>query len=212
MKTTTETNESNSKKPIVARMKILVDKSDGTHTEVNYFVPERVSEDLLVRLISWEEHYMVKVKHYRDYLAAAKAFIEQVQGIKKSAKKVKKATPAKTHRRGLKHLAPAAVRFKDVTPETLLKDVVLQTRLKNGLKKWVSDNSIYNFNTLKVRWLSTFTATQLLRWNNVGENGVNDLKLLLKKAGLEFTPEPEPKFDAMPEKNKPELAVETINQ
>ena len=64
-------------KPIVSRIKIRVENSDGTWNEVTKYAPQKVGNDLCVGLMEWEENYVGKPKSLRAYFDEEDKFIKK---------------------------------------------------------------------------------------------------------------------------------------
>lgn len=64
-------------KPIVSKIKIRVENSDGTWNEVTKYAPQKIGNDLSVSLMEWEENYVGKPKSLRAYFGEEEKFIKK---------------------------------------------------------------------------------------------------------------------------------------
>jgi hypothetical protein len=61
-------------KIVVSKVKIIVDNSDGTHTDLESVMPKEVADKLLCDTIGWKENWTATMAEWEEYQEAEKEF------------------------------------------------------------------------------------------------------------------------------------------
>ena len=62
---------------IVSKVRIIVDNSNGTHTELESVMPKEVSDRILCYIVGWKDTWKGTVREVEDYQEAEKEFLER---------------------------------------------------------------------------------------------------------------------------------------